>query len=237
MTVRGTSTESHVGYDLPELATAVPYRPVPSSLAEKAYFIIRDRIVSLRLPPGSAINERELTAELGLGRTPVREAVRRLMLEKLVEVYPRRGIFVSNVDIRDLGSVSEVRAELESFAARLAAERANTAERATCQDLISELDANRRETDVRRLIDVDQRIHRHIYRCSHNDFLIDTLETYFVLTLRPWFMVLDRVERLDEAVQEHRDLLAAILAGDGDRAEKVMRQHVVGFEAAIRKVL
>lgn len=224
-------------YDLPELATYAPHRPAPSSLSEKAYHLIRDRIVSLRLAPGSMLDERALIAELGLGRTPVREALRRLSDENLVEVFPRRGMFVADVNVRDLADISEARAELEGFAARLAAVRATEDERRVCVDLVAELASGRDETDARNLIGFDQRIHRHVYRCTHNAFLEATLEEYFVLTLRLWLVVIDLVERLDEAVQEHRELLEAILDADEKHAEKVMRRHVVGFEEAIRAVL
>jgi DNA-binding GntR family transcriptional regulator len=87
------------------------------------------------------------------------------------------------------------------------------------------------------LIDLDQRIHRHIYECTHNAFLAATLNEYYVLTLRIWFLALDRVARLEDAIREHRELLLSIRAGDGDRAEQAMRRHVTGFESAIRRVL
>jgi len=87
------------------------------------------------------------------------------------------------------------------------------------------------------VIDLDQRIHRQIYSCTHNTFLEETLNEYYVLTLRIWFLALDRVARLDEAVREHRELMEAIRDADGDRAEDAMRRHVLGFERAIRQVL
>jgi DNA-binding GntR family transcriptional regulator len=164
----------------------------------------------------------------------VREALRALAQEGLVEVYPRRGIFVSNVDVGDLASLSEVREVLESHAARLAAERATADERAEAAVLIEELD---RTAGARRLIELDQRIHRHVYRCAHNAFFEKTLNEYYVLTLRIWFLALDRVARLDEAVQEHRELMEAIRDRDPDRAEATMLRHVRGFERAIRQVL
>jgi DNA-binding GntR family transcriptional regulator len=89
----------------------------------------------------------------------------------------------------------------------------------------------------RRLIELDQRIHRHVYHCTHNPFLEATLEEYYVLTLRIWFLALDRVERLDDAIREHRQILEAIRDRDAERAEAVMRLHVKGFERAIRAVL
>ena len=93
--------------------------------------------------------------------------------------------------------------------------------------------ANRNE---RRLIDLDERTHRHVARCAHNPFLQATLEQYYVLALRIWFLALDRVA-LDEAIAEHHAILEAIRDGDADRAAEVMRAHVVSFERAIRAVL
>jgi DNA-binding GntR family transcriptional regulator len=206
------------------------------SLSDQAYFRIRDMIVALELPPGAIVNERELMERLALGRTPVREALRQLAQEKLVEVFPRRGIFVSSVNVRDLASLSEVREQLEPYAARLAAERATPEERELLAALVTELDRVG-DGDQRALIDLDQRLHAQLYRCAHNPFLESTLNELYVLTLRIWFLALDRVARLDEALGEHRELLQAIADGDGARAERAMRRHVRGFEQAIRKVL
>ena len=207
------------------------------SLSDQAYYRIRELIVTLELPPGSPVSERELMERLALGRTPIREALQALARERLVEVYPRRGMFVSRVDVRDLAGLSEVRLTLEPRAARLAAERATDADRATIAVLLKELDHVRDQPDERALIDLDQRIHRHIYECTHNPFLAATLNEYYVLTLRIWFLALDRVTRLQDAVREHRELLRAIRAGNAERAEEAMRRHVTGFENAIRRVL
>ena len=218
--------------------TVLPPEPgTARSLSDEAYLRIRDLIVSLELQPGAIVSERELMERLGLGRTPVREALRTLAQEKLVEVYPRRGIFVSGVNARDLASLSEVRVVLESHAAALAAERATAEERRRAGTVVEELERVAGEHDERRLIELDQRIHRHVYRCTHNPFLEATLNEYYVLTLRIWFLALDRVARLDEAVQEHRELMEAIRDGDRERAEATMRRHVRGFEQAIRQVL
>jgi DNA-binding GntR family transcriptional regulator len=207
------------------------------SLSDRAYYRIRELIVSLELPPGAILNERELMERLKVGRTPVREALRTLAREQLVDVYPRRGMFVSGVDVRDLAGLSEVRLALECAGARLAAERATTEDRARCGELLDELEAAAGEPDERSLIELDQRIHLHVYACTQNPFLEQTLNEYYVLTLRIWFLALDRVERLDDAVREHRELLTAIRDGDEAHAEEVMRRHVVGFERAIREVL
>ena len=214
------------------MATAVGQA---ESLAEKAYVAIRRLIVTLELGPGSVINERELVEQLGIGRTPVREALRRLAQEGLVEVYPRRGMFVTDVDVRNLALISEVRAALEPEAARLAAERATDAERAELQELLDALDAG--ASDDHALMALDERIHRAVYRCARNDLLEATLEQYYVLALRIWTIALDRQHELKDAVQEHRALLEAIHDGDGERAAATMRAHVEDFEQAMRRVL
>jgi DNA-binding GntR family transcriptional regulator len=216
--------------------TSLAPAETPQSLADRAFHAIRDKIVSLELPPGAVVHEAGLMAELGIGRTPIREAVRMLEQARLVEVYPRRGVFVTSVNISDLADLSEVREALEPHAARLAAERASDDERRELAALIEE--AGRKDKlDRRALIDLDHRIHACVYRCTHNAFLEASLEEYYVLALRIWFLALDRVEHLDEAVSEHGELLEAIRDGDGARAEQAMRRHVQGFEQAVRKAL
>jgi DNA-binding GntR family transcriptional regulator len=207
-----------------------------ASLADQAYYALRELIVSLELAPGSAIKEPELTARLGIGRTPVREALRRLALERLVEVYPRRGMFVTTVDVRDLTRLCEVRAVLEPEAARLAAERATRADLEEINALLEELLVERRRDD-RSLIDLDERIHRAIYRCSHNQLLEETLEWYYTHALRIWALALDRAPDLQGAVLEHHELLDSIARGKGERAAELMRAHVEQFEEAMRDVL
>jgi DNA-binding GntR family transcriptional regulator len=203
-----------------------------SSLADKAYHEIRGLIVSLELAPGGVIDERELIGRLEIGRTPVREALRRLAQERLVEVYPRRGMFVTGVDVRELARLSEVREVLEPEAARLAAERATDADRDVMAALLAELDAGSSE-----LMGLDERIHRAVYRAAHNDLLEATLEQYYVLALRIWTLALDRAHELEEAVEAHRTLLEAIRDGDGERAADAMRAHVQDFEQAMHRVL
>lgn len=234
-----------------ELRTARPLRPhLPAgplhtvvlqsasarSQSERAYLLIRDQLVTLRLAPGSVIEESRLREELGLGRTPIREALQRLAHENLVSFVPHRGTFVCDINLTDLHRLTEVRIELEGYAARLAAERATSRDRARMESLMAELDTID-ESDVHNLMRLDQQIHRQVYQATRNSFLQTMLEENFNLSLRIWFLGLDRGVRLKAAVEEHRQLLAAIVAHDGDRAAGVMRQHVSGFEQAIRKVL
>src|SRR5438045_2311569 len=149
-----------------------------ASFADRAYYAIRELIVTLELPPGSVVKEPELTQRLGIGRTPVREALRRLAQERLIEVFPRRGMLVTKVDVRDLARLCEVRLALEPEAARLAAERATQADLDELRALLEELEGpSRRES--RALIDLDERIHRAVYQASHNPYLVETLEEYY----------------------------------------------------------
>jgi len=208
----------------------------PRSQSEAAYFLIRDRILSLALPPGSLVHEAQLRQELSIGRTPIREALQRLGHEKLVRSVPNRGTFVTDVNITDLARITEVRVVLEGHAARLAAERGTVADRAAIAELLAEL-GSVQVTEQRELMKLDREIHRTIYRSARNTFLESTLERYFNLSLRLWFLVLDQGVRLREAVTEHRAILEAVMAGDGDRADEAMRRHVAGFESAIRRVL
>jgi DNA-binding GntR family transcriptional regulator len=199
--------------------------------ADRAYLAIRTQIVSLRLAPGALIHERRLMEELGFGRTPVREALRRLAQEQLVEVFPRRGMFVTNVDVRDLARISEVRLALEPQAARLAAERATEEERDGLLALREEIESSND------LMALDERVHRAIYAAAHNDLLEKTLGEYYVLALRIWMIALDRAEDLEDAVEAHGDLLVAIANGAQKDAAGIMRSHVEDFETAMRRVL
>jgi DNA-binding GntR family transcriptional regulator len=209
----------------------MPNISVVDLAADRAYLAIRGLIVSLELPPGAVIDERELMRRLELGRTPVREALRRLAQEQLVEVFPRRGSFVTGVDVRDLARISEVRAALEPEAARLAAERATDEERRELADLSDQI------VGGDDLMGLDERIHRAVYAAAHNHLLEKTLGEYYVLALRIWMIALGRAEDLEEAVEAHRDLVQAIVAGEGDRAAELMRDHIEGFEQSMRKVL
>ena len=206
-------------------------------LSDQAYLAIRDLIVTLELAPGAIVSEADLMNRLAMGRTPVREALRALARERLIDVYPRRGMFVAGVDARDLASLSEARAVLEPAAARLAARRLTEADKAILDELLAELDALGSTPDERDLITLDRRLHRFVYATARNPFLESTLDEQYTHALRIWFMALDRLPHLDDAVKEHRDILEAIRRGDADQAAVTMAAHIDGFETSIRKAL
>jgi DNA-binding GntR family transcriptional regulator len=212
-----------------------------ASLADRAYLRLREEIIGVALPPGTLLRDEELTRRLGVGRTPVREAVQRLHRDGFVTVIPRRGTLVSEINITDLAGIYEVRAHLESWAARLAAERAGTTDRAEAKALLGELEALEHGVPYEQLLTLDRRIHRFAYRCAQNAHLAETLDQYHNLSLRILNVAMKRyprlTPRLDDVVHDQRRLLNAIIAGDGAAAEQAAAEHVTRFEGEIRKVI
>jgi DNA-binding GntR family transcriptional regulator len=213
--------------------TLAPEAPGGALIAERAYLELRDRIVTLQLAPGTVLREDELMAELGIGRTPLREAVKRLALERFVAVQPRRGTYVTEVDAAEIIHITEVRAELEGYAAELAARRMDAAARAAAETLLAEIERLARHDDHEELMRVDRRIHAFVWDASGNPYLADTLENYFSLSLRVWHLVLDRVPGLGHAVHHQADLLRALIERDAQRARAIVREHVLDFQREI----
>ena len=220
-------------------ASALELDSPPASLADKAYLAIRDQLIMLEISPGEPIDDDLLAESLGMGRTPVREALKRLEGDRLVVSYSRRGTFATGMDIADLAHVSEIRLQLEPLAARRAAERAPRATRTELADLaarVQEIDIAR--TGHAELMRWDLTVHRAIYRAANNPHLEDVLIRYDNLATRIHCMFLDRLTTTDmHVVAEHVALLRAIAAGEADRADELAREHVLGFERAIRAVI
>ena len=214
-----------------------PVKPARGLLADRAYRALRDRLVTLRIPPGSPIDEDAVGRELKMGRTPVREAIKRLALENLVTVFPRRGTFASEINITDLAHISDVRVQLEGHAAYRAAERITDSQRAALAGLLAELDIRRGDEDLEALMELDTTVHRFIYHCAGNPFLEETLGRYLNLSLRIWYLVIDRLPHLFARVHEHEEVLRVIEAGQAERAREILTQHIATFEQEIRSVL
>lgn len=203
---------------------------------QRAYELVLEKIVRLELLPGAAINDQKLAEDLGLALTPVQEALKQLALDHLVRITPRHGMYVADVNIPDLDQLSELRLSLESLAAALAAQRA------TPDDLVV-LDAIRQEQmtadpdDPRHLFEIDHKFHRAIAQAAGNKYLAQTLDHFFGLSLRLWYLVLPHLQFLPAAVEKHLDLADAIRAGDAAAAERIMRNHVEGFYTEVRRAL
>jgi DNA-binding GntR family transcriptional regulator len=206
-------------------------------LAERAYVELRDRIVKLQIEPGAPIDEDSLGQQLAMGRTPVREAIKRLVLENLVVVFPRRGTFAADINITDLTHISDVRGQLEGHAAYLAAQRLTEPQLTELKQLRAELALRQGSEGIDALMELDARVHRFIYACAGNPYLESTLDGYFNLSRRIWYLALGRLPDLSARVDEHDAALAAIAAGDAERARAVLAEHVATFEREIRAVL
>ena len=206
-------------------------------LADRAYVELRDRIVRLEIAPGAPIDEDLLGQQLEMGRTPVREAIKRLAHENLVSVFPRRGTFASEINITDLNHISDIRLVLEGHAAARAAERITPAQRAELEKLLEDLDGSRDGEDLESLMALDARVHRFIYRCAGNPYLEETLTRYLNLSLRIWRLAIDRLPHLFSRVHENDEVLRAIAAGDGERARSILTDRIATFEREIRMSL
>lgn len=220
--------------------TALPddAEPEYTSLADKAYTVIRDRLIMLDIPPMTAIDDVALAKSLEVGRTPVREALKRLEIDRLVVSYPRRGTFATGVDITDLAYISEIRVQLEPLAARRAAEYAGPATRADLAELADTIDRiDVRTLDRDALMHWDLHVHRTIYEAAANPHLEDTLIRYDNLATRIFCLFLDRMTHFDQHVGEHSGLLRAIAGQQADEAADRARAHVIGFEKAVREVV
>jgi DNA-binding GntR family transcriptional regulator len=204
--------------------------------SKKAYHLIKEKIITLELAPSSVIDEQALMKELGLGRTPIREALQRLGAEGLVNIVPRRGMFVTDISITDLQKIFEVRTVLTGFSARLAAQRATTDQIAQMERVLRDLEQVQ-SGDYRVLIDIDRRFQRLLYQAAGNDILAESLDRLYDLSLRIWYLVLHQLGDVRDAIEQHRQVAEALKARDGARAEALIQQHIVQFQQKIKAVL
>lgn len=210
----------------------------PISLAEQAYRDIRDRLIMLDIRPGEPINDGQLALELGVGRTPVREALKRLETDHLVVSYPRRGTFATIVDITELADVSEIRRVLEPLVALKAAQSASAQSRRELAELARDIEGlGEHDVDKRGLMSFDLSVHRLIYKAAGNPHLEDTLIRLDNLATRIWCLVLDKVPSVAGHIDEHVALLDAIVEGRAEEAADLALGHISSFEQTIRAVL
>ena len=203
---------------------------------QRAYEKIREEIITLKLAPGSLINEQHLAEELNLGAAPTREALKLLAHDELVSITPRHGLYIADISVPDLEQLSEMRLTLESLCARLAARRAD-------DDDLMILEALRKEQtsippeDSHRLLDIDHKFHQTLVQAAKNKYLARTLEHFFGLSQRLWYMALPHLDFLPTAVAEHLDIVEAIKNRDEDGAAKMMHDHVMAFYGKVKEVL
>jgi GntR family transcriptional regulator, rspAB operon transcriptional repressor len=209
--------------------------------SERAYQVLRQMIVSMELGPGEAVDEKSMSTRLGLGRTPVREALQRLAEHRLVEILPRRGTFVTPIRLQDLRAVEEVRWHLESLGARWAAERIEPGEVLVLRRLIEDAAAGafqqRRDWDV----EVDRAFHLYVASAAKNPFLAEQLARLYDHSVRLLYATRTAMAPVMEELDDYRDVIDGLEAGDAERAVAAIQRHLrasrlqvaSGFETAL----
>jgi DNA-binding GntR family transcriptional regulator len=203
---------------------------------QQAYDRIREMIITLELKPGALVNADELSKRLNLGLTPIREALKFLAHDNLIEVSKHKGVYVSNIKPEDLKLLSEVRALLEGSTARMAAERASADDIMILESLIEE-QKKIPEGDKQAWFDLDHKLHQAIAAAAHNRYLSESLEYYFGLSQRLWFLVLPKLEFLSRSVEEHADLVHSIKEHKPGKAQEIMTAHIKSFYIKVHELL
>ena len=208
---------------------------VSESLSERAYRAIRDLIVRVDLAPGDVIREDDLQERLGIGRTPIREALQRLARDQFVTVIPRRGMLVAGVDVTELSMLYETRAILEPYATRLACARGRAEHWEAMAEAIGV--ASRPGTSNDELMAIDRTCHEIVWSASGNRFLTDTLDMLYAQSDRLWHLYLADVSDMRHAVEEHTEIHRALVAGDAERAASLAEAHMRAFDDEITRAV
>jgi GntR family transcriptional regulator, rspAB operon transcriptional repressor len=193
----------------------------------RVYEILRTKIVHNELKPSEYLNEQNLCQDLGVSKTPIREALQRLEHNRLVVIVPNKGCFVSNISIDRIREVFEIRAILECAAARLAAASDNRSQFKSILESHDSFNIQDGE-EMRHYLLSGYQIHTHIVEAAGNSYLTDFYKTILdhIVQIRVYFLNRFKSERLHETVEEHKRILQAIVDGDVDGAESAMRDHL-----------
>jgi len=194
--------------------------------SDVAYAALRERILDLRLAPGTAINEQAVAAELGLSRMPVHEAVARLANDRFVAVLPRRGSVVASFGLEDVLDMFDAREAIECGVAHIAARRASDADLAELRRLVEAADKARAGTDHLEFLRDDHEIHLALVHMIRNPLLQDAADRLLLHNLRFWRSYWSSRPAQHGAMLSHAELLAALEAHDADGAERAMREHI-----------
>lgn len=201
------------------------YKP----LREVVFESLREAIMSGILEPGERLMENQLAEELGVSRTPVREAIRKLELENFVVMIPRKGAYVAGVSLKDIAEVFEIRSALEGLAAGLAAERITDDELEQMERaLFYRVDEG--EPDIEQLVKADTDFHALVYKASHNVRLIQILANLREQIQRFRTTSLAVPGRMKHAIDEHRWIVEALRNHDSEEAQSLAIAHIVNAE-------
>ena len=202
------------------------YKP----LRELVFESLREAIINGRLFPGERLMEIQMAEEMGVSRTPVREAIRKLELEGFVVMIPRKGAYVAGISIKDIADVFEVRAALEALAAGLAAERITEEELDELERFLVEISELRESGNLDAIVEKDTKFHDVIYRASRNERLVQIVTHLQEQIHRFRTASLARPGRTRDALDEHKKLVEAISDRDVELAQKLAREHIENAE-------
>lgn len=201
--------------------------------SERAYRVLRQMIVSLKVEAGSFVDEKSLSEQLGIGRTPVREALLRLAEQKLVEVMPRRGTFVTPIRVDDLRAVEELRWHLEVLAVRWAAERVTGEELVALGRVLDEAESGGLVGVVDWDVELDRSVHRLLASAAKNPFLAEQLSRLYDHSVRLLYANRSSMAPAHEEFPDYRSILAALEAGDAKAAAAAMKKHLLDSRARV----
>jgi DNA-binding GntR family transcriptional regulator len=204
---------------------------------EQLYQAVRQKILDLELDPTQPINETLLVRETGGSMTQVQQVLERLAEEGIVVKQRRRWLVARAATASIMREIFEVRTTLEGMCARLAAERITPEEIERGEQLLHDYERVIREGDNKALLAVDQKFHQVLYEASGNRFLAKALEEMYTLIYRLSFFALDRMGSVRANIEEHRDILEAVKAGDGRGAEQHIQHHITHFQRMVEELL
>lgn len=204
-------------------------------LREIVYEELRQGILTGTIKPGTRMMEVDLADEMGVSRTPVREAIRKLEKEGLVSIKPRKGAYASEISVKSMMDILEVRSHLESLAANLAAERMSPVEKAELKQMEDQFEEALRTGDMQEMIRTDSRFHRMIVDASRNGHLIQLVEQLQELVLRFRYIYYKDFKRAAEMAPEHQGIYKAIFAGDSEQAGEAAFNHIDRLKEMILK--
>ncbi len=203
------------------------------SLGDLAYSEIKRRIINLDFRPGDYLNEASICAKLGMTRSPVHQAMQRLMHEGLVRVIPRKGVFVQPVTFDEVADVIDVRFLNEPYCVERATEAATTAELQEMTRILGGAASMIVARDIEGLMNLDRAFHRAIARAARNVVLADLLSTLHDRSLRFWFISLSDTDHMRQVQEEHLRILDAMERRDGPAAKAEMQGHIKSFRSTI----
>lgn len=209
------------------------YKP----LRELVFEAMREAIISGALRPGERLMEVQLAEDLGVSRTPVREAIRKLELEGFVLMIPRKGAYVADISLKDISSVFEVRRALEGLAAELAAERASDEEIEQLERLLVELAGCAEARNTKEFVNLDAKFHEVVYTASRNERLGQILSLLIEQIMRFRTRTLSNPARLRVALEEHRGLVEALAVRDAELARRLAQEHIESAENSLMSLV